>query len=267
MIEITNYIEKSYKLVLKEGNEKQKTLFFNIGKNRVLPGQFYMINYKNCQKPFSVSYYDGEIIGFTIEERGPCSKKMIDAPIGSFFGLTGPLGSFFTYENIKKPLLIAGGIGIAPISFLAMELAKKCEKIDFLIGARNKIFLESSYRLQKISQIHLYLYTDDGSEGIKGFVTKDLDKFLTNNYDSLFMCGPELMMKYILEKTNSVISNIQLSMERYMKCGIGLCGSCVLDQIGLRVCKEGPVFDSKTILNCSEFGVYQRNKNGIIQKF
>lgn len=265
-MDINNLIEKSYSLKEKKGNEKITTLFFEIGKKDINPGNFFMLSYNGAQKPFSVSHYDGKTIGFTIENRGESSSKMIKSKSGEYFGLTGPLGSSFKIDNIKKPLLIAGGIGAAPIFFLATKLAKIIDKVDFLVGARNKVYLEYCLELKKNHNINLTLYTDDGSIGEKGFVTKDLNDFLKNNYDSLFICGPEIMMKYVLDNVNSKIENIQISMERYMKCGIGLCGSCALDGIGLRVCTEGPVFDANTIKKSIEFGIYHRDKNGIKQK-
>ena len=263
---LENLIEKSYPLIRIVGNEKQKTLYFKIGKKEILPGQFFMLNYNVNQKPVSVSGYDGDTIGFTVEARGECTKKMINAVKGEYFGLTGPLGTSFNYKDFKKVLIIGGGIGTAPVYYLANSLDENT-KADVLFGARNKDFI-SYIDGFKNQNINLKIYTDDGSDGIKGFVTKDLDIYLDNNdYDTLFLCGPEIMMKIVLDNVKDKIKNIQVSMERYMKCGIGICGSCVLDMIAKRVCTEGPVFNYDTIKKTVEFGVYKRDKNGIIEKF
>lgn len=262
--DIKNKIEKSYNLIDIKGNEIQKTLFFNIGKKEILPGQFFMLNYNISQRPFSVSHYDGNIIGFTIMDRGECSKNMLQANIGDYFGLTGPLGSYFKIKSEKSVLLVGGGIGIAPIYFLANSFKNKNIKIDILFGARNIKNFEFSFDLD----LNVSYYTDDGSYGKKGFVTMDLEDIIgRNNYDALYLCGPEKMMVKVIEIAKKRIKNIQLSMERYMKCGVGLCGSCVLDDIGLRVCEEGPVFSYfDTIINCKEFGVYHRDQYGRIEK-
>jgi len=261
-----NLIEKSYPLIKIEGNNKQKTLYFKIGKKEVFPGQFFMIQNKSGQKPISVSYYDYNVIGFTVEDRGGCSNNMINSKPGDYFGLTGPLGTYFITDSIKCPLLIGGGIGTAPIFFLANHLSKLNIQTDVFFGARSREFLEYSLLLKNKKNINLNIYTDDGSEGKKGFVTKDIDDYLQNEYDSLFLCGPEVMMKAVLDKVKGIINNVQISMERYMKCGVGLCGSCVLDDIGLRVCSEGPVFDHTAIEGSKEFGSYHRDKNGIIKE-
>ncbi|MBN2545048.1 MAG: dihydroorotate dehydrogenase electron transfer subunit [Spirochaetes bacterium] len=263
---IENFIETSYPLFKIEGNSKQKTLYFKIGKKDIFPGQFYMLQHKSGQKPISVSYYDYDIIGFTIEDRGGCSNQMINSKPGDYFGLTGPLGTFFKIDAIKYPLLIGGGIGTAPIFFLANHLSKLNIQTDVFFGARSREFLDYTFEMKNKKNINLNIYTDDGSEGKKGFVTKDIDDHFEKEYDSLFMCGPEVMMKIVLDKVKHIIDNVQISMERYMKCGVGLCGTCVLDDIGLRVCTEGPVFDSKVIEISREFGVYHRDKNGIIKK-
>jgi dihydroorotate dehydrogenase electron transfer subunit len=88
------------------------------------------------------------------------------------------------------------------------------------------------------------------------------------NYDVCGICGPEKMMKVAADQAlaSKCKTKIQISMERYMKCGVGICGSCVLDDIGARVCSEGPVFDLETLQKCGEFGVYHRNGYGQIEK-
>lgn len=261
---LKNKIEKSYPLIDIKGTENQKTLFFRMGNKKILPGQFFMLNYKISQRPFSVSHYNGEIVGFTIQNRGECSKMMLEAKIGEYFGLIGPLGSFFKIKNKINILLIGGGIGIAPIHFLASYLKNKNIKMSILFGAKTKEFLNFSID----PDLNIFYYTEDGSFGKKGVVTMELEDIISkNSYDALYMCGPEKMMIEILKLVKDKVKDIQLSLERYMKCGIGICGSCVLDQIGLRVCEEGPVFSyNNTLINCKEFGNYRRDQYGRIEK-
>ena len=276
MVLINNIIEKSYPLLKKNGNNFRQIIHFNIEKTEIIPGQFFMLNYYGCQKPFSVFSYNKinnyiDEIGFIIEQRGECSKKIINAREGDYFGLTGPLGNGFDIKNYENYLLIGGGIGIAPILFLANYLLINKKSISILLGERkedNIIYNETINNIVNSDKTNLIIYTDDGSIGKKGFVTKDLEKVIKeNNFDSVCICGPEIMMNKAIELINDRIKNIQICMERYMKCGLGICGSCVLDNIGLRVCSEGPVFNyGSTLINCKEFGNYHRNSNGIIKE-
>ena len=265
-MDINHFIEKTYPLLKSEGNKKQKTLYFKTNTKKILPGQFYMLHYEGDQKPFSVSHFKDGVLGITIEDRGRVSGKMINAGIGDYFGLTGPLGSAFTTGGTVNPLLIGGGIGSAPVYYLAMFLIENNIRPRVLLGARNRDHLIYAEGLKKICDLELY--TDDGTLGEKGFVTKNLDSILEkNNFDRLYLCGPEIMMKIVLDRVSDNFKSIEVSMERYMKCGLGICGSCVLDDIGLRVCREGPVFDYHSILKKSgEFGNYHRNKDGIKEK-
>ncbi len=266
-MDISNKIEKSYKLLESVGNSAQKTLYFRIGKRKVYPGNFFMLNYNCTQKPFSVSSYDGDVIGFTIQDRGDCSKKMISAKAGEYFGLTGPLGNSFDVGQSKNVLLIGGGIGSAPIKYLAETFIDMNIKFSAIFGARNVDFIKYLFDLDKKCDKVRY-YTDDGTYGTKGFVTDDLDETLkTESFDAICLCGPEKMMVKTIDIVGDRIKNIQISMERYMKCGVGICGSCVLDDISARVCEDGPVFSYfDTIVNCREFGKYHRNGLGIIEK-
>ncbi len=255
---IDNYIEKSFRLLKSVGDSTQKTLFFEIGERKICPGQFFMLNYLG-QKPISVSHYDGNIVGFTIQNRGECTEKMINANINDYFGLIGPLGNKFSTDNVNSALIIGGGIGIAPLYFLANNLIKQKKDVDIIFGARTKGLLEFTLDIKD----RVDYFTDDGSFGKKGFVTEPLTS-LTKDYDLLYLCGPEKMMKRALDIAPSNINKIELSMERYMKCGVGICGSCVLDDIGARVCADGPVFSKEEILASKEFGLYHRDGNGTI---
>ncbi|HPO49957.1 MAG TPA: hypothetical protein PLO89_06485 [Spirochaetota bacterium] len=262
---LENKIEKSYPLIKNVGNEIQRTLYFSIPKLKIVPGQFYMLNYNGRQKPFSVSHYKEGLIGFTIQDRGECSKKMLDSVEGDYFGLTGPLGKGFNSKKSEKTLLIGAGIGSAPINFLLSDIYDSGKNADVLFGGRSFSHIEYLTSLKDNERVKIRFYTDDGSYGDKGFIIKDLDLLLENNYDSCFICGPEKMMGVTLDKIKDKIPDIQISMERYMKCGVGLCGSCAIDDIGLRVCEDGPVFSyKKEISKTREFANYHRDGLGVI---
>ena len=190
---------------------------------------------------------------------------MIFANRGSYFGLIGPLGNGFNIKNAKKSLLIGAGIGSAPIAFLLSKLYKTDIDVVALFGGRTLQHIEYLNHFKNSSNIKIKFYTDDGSYGEKGFVIKDLKGELDNNFDSCFICGPEKMMGLTIDIVKNNISDIQISMERYMKCGLGLCGSCVIDEVGVRTCEDGPVFSYRDqISNTKEFANWHRDSSGLV---
>lgn len=276
------FIEKTYPILKIEDfgtANQQKTFFFNIEddikKNNVnvRPGQFYMLRTKLGQKPISVSHFDGKIIGFTILKRGNVTADIVEnAKIGTYIGLTGPLGNDFELsENDKNIIVIGGGVGIAPVYNLAKYSLNKNVKTTALFGARTAVLSAFAQDLpRKTKNFESRFYTDDNSGENHGFVTKDLDEIFSNQkFDSAYLCGPEKMMIIASEQMRRLQPDIRIriSMERYMKCGIGLCGSCVLDDIGLRVCADGPVFDYDVLKKSQEFGKYHRDSHGVIHSF
>lgn len=273
-------IEKTYPILRIEdfgSTNMQKTFFFDIEddikeKNiSIYPGQFYMLRTELGQKPISVSHFDGKIVGFTILKRGTVTADIVDnAKIGTYVGLTGPLGTYFELsETDKNILIIGGGVGIAPVYNLAKyALNKTNAKTTALFGARTAVLSAFAQDLpRKTATFESRFYTDDDSGENHGFVTKDLDEIFADQiFDSAYLCGPEKMMILASEQMRRLQPGIRIkiSMERYMKCAVGLCGSCVLDDIGLRVCADGPVFDYDVLKKSREFGKYHRDSHGII---
>ena len=276
-------IEKTYPIIKIEDHNtdnQQKTFFFNIeediktNKINVLPGQFYMLRTKLGQKPISVSHFDGKVIGFTVLKRGNVTADLIDnAQIGTYVGLIGPLGNTFDISaNDENILIIGGGVGIAPVYNLTKYVLEKTDiKATALLGARTNSLSAFAQDLpRKTERFESRFYTDDNTGEIQGFVTKDLEEiFSKQKFTSVYMCGPEKMMVIAAEQIRKLQPEIRIriSMERYMKCGIGLCGSCVLDDIGLRVCADGPVFDYNVLVKSKEFGKYHRDSHGVIHSF
>ena len=107
--------------------------------------------------------------------------------------------------------------------------------------------------------------TDDGSEGFHGFVTERVVEILSNEkYDLIVSCGPELMLKKLVGIAKRHDTPIQVSLERYMKCGIGICDACSIS--GYQVCRDGPVFSGKLLETLPEFGKDRRDSCGRIIK-
>jgi dihydroorotate dehydrogenase electron transfer subunit len=226
------------------------------------PGQFVIMWIPRFdEKPFSIAYQDKEKFAITINKVGPFTKRMFMLKEGDFAGIRGPYGSSFNIEE-KNLVLVGGGCGTAPMAFLADEAKRRGKNVTLIMGAQTKegiIYLE---RMKKC-RIKTVVTTDDGSFGIKGFTTQALQTLIDNDkVDKVFTCGPEVMMKFIIDICDKAGIPCEVSMERYMKCGLGICGQCCIDEIGERVCKEGPVFDSKKVRNLKEFSKYKRGPSG-----
>ena len=149
-----------------------------------------------------------------------------------------------------------------PLLFLAKMAKEKKIDVTAIIGARTSEFLIYEKELKKLG-CKIMISTDDGSKGHKGFSTHVLEEVLKKEKtDCIYSCGPELMMLRVADLAKHHKIDCQLSLERFMKCGFGICGQCCIDGSGVRICKDGPVFDGKEVLGFSEFGKYRRTSSG-----
>ena len=250
------------KRVEKETSEHY-VFYFDFEKARLAkPGQFLMVWLPRVdEKPISLSKISSGEQAITIQAKGKWSKEITQLKKGDRFGLRGPYGKGFVTDGVKKAIIIAGGCGSAPLQPLVQEVISKKIETKFILGAQTSDKLLFKKDLAQTLEQKLVITTDDGSEGEKGFVTTVLDKFLIEEKpDCVFCCGPEVMMKAIFDICEKSKVNCQCSLERYMKCGFGLCGQCMMDD--LRVCKEGPVFDSGKLRTSKDFGNVARLKSG-----
>jgi len=228
-----------------------KTFFFEDNSDPK-PGQFYMIWLPGVDEfPMSISYI-GKIKGFTVKRIGLGTKKMHSLKEGDKIWIRGPYGRGFEIIN-KKALIVGGGSGMATLGPLIERV-----KGDVIIAARSKEELLFTHRFKGGK---IYIATDDGSAGFKGFAT-DLAKILLEKeeYHIIYTCGPEIMMRKIIDMALERGLKIQASLERLMKCGIGICDSCTIN--GYRVCIDGPVFSEMDLKNMSDLGKYQRDAAG-----
>ena len=151
---------------------------------------------------------------------------------------------------------------MAPINAIASDLAKNND-VSVISAAQTKdelLFLDS---LEKLG-VSVYPCTDDGSFGFEGFATNCLSDLLEDStYDFAFVCGPEIMMKGIFDILEDAGITGQYSLERYMKCALGVCGQCCVDSEGWRICVEGPVFENDKISQITEFAKYRRDASGV----
>jgi len=229
------------------------------------PGQFVMMWIPGMdEKPFSVSYDDGKEFWLTICKVGPATDRLFAFKKGDRVGIRGPLGTFYKFSKGDHLALVAGGYGAAPMYFVAREAAKKGCKVEFIVGARTKSLLLFKNRIKSLGKnVHLHLSTDDGSEGFKGFTTQVLENLMKKTkINKVFSCGPEIMMKFVGQVAEKYGADCYLSVEKYMKCGIGVCGQCAMDDTGVLACKSGPVMDYKYLKRLPEFGKYHRDAQG-----
>jgi dihydroorotate dehydrogenase electron transfer subunit len=178
---------------------------------------------------------------------GAGTRILSQKKAGEQVDIIGPLGNGFSVEaSAKKPgiILVAGGIGVAPLFFLAQRL--KGSKVIVLIGAKTKSHILCAVDFRKLG-CDVRIATDDGTAGFHGRVTGLLEKLLVRGVDKtllLYGCGPALMLKAVADISRRYRLPAQVSLEAHMACGIGACLGCVVQtRRGYeRVCKEGPVF-------------------------
>ena len=239
--------------VIREGKD-QKTIFVK-HKANVKPGQFYMLWIPGIDsKPYAVSYYNKNELGFTSAAIGKFSNAFDRLRVGDKIGLFGPYGNSFSIK--KNACVVAGGIGISSVS----TLIDKLKNPTIIYGARKKdclIYLKR-YKNKKLS-----VTTDDGSYGGKGFTTDVLKELLGDNRNKIevvYTCGPEIMMKKVFELCRKYNIGYEASLERFMKCAFGLCGACAIND--KLVCIDGPIFNSQQLKKLGEFGKFARIKTG-----
>ena len=242
----------------KKENTEIKTLFFKYPE-KIIPGQFFMIWIPDVDEiPMSASYVDNNTKAITFRKVGDATNALFKLKEGDKVGVRGPYGNGFKIDG-KNVLFIGGGTGIANIAPAVEKATKNKINSTVILGVKNKKELFFEDRVKKCGA-EIYISTDDGSRGYKGFAS-DLAKELLkkNKYDSIITCGPEIMMKKLFEMSGNI--PFQASLERYMKCGIGICGQCTVGK-GLRVCEEGPIFDGKILKQIEDFGVFKRDASG-----
>lgn len=231
------------------------TLFFN-KKLDFVPGQFIMVWLPGLdEKPYTISYHSENQFAITIEAKGIFSQKAVTLEKGDLVGIRGPFGNGFSIRTEAKSAVIAGGCGMAPLAPLMKHLGSETL---FIHGARSKHFILYPDRFEQNRQI----CTDDGSMGHKGFVTDLLETALKNGHpiDQVYACGPEIMMARVFDICETHKIPCQVSLERYMRCGFGVCGACVCgDRV---VCKDGPVFNETELRKMTDFNSKALLKSG-----
>lgn len=228
---------------------------------RAKPGQFLHIKVDEkttiLRRPLSIHKIEKNLVYILFRVRGRGTKLLAQCKKGDNFDVIGPLGKGFTIKP-KTSILIAGGMGVAPLVFLAEKMTetKKSKPKNqnlILLGAKSKkeILAENEF---KKTGFNIKIATEDGSRGYKGSVVDLLGKLLIaidkRQAVNLYACGPKEMfyeIKKILKKYPQI--QAQVSFEQFMGCGLGICYGCAIEtkEGYKKVCKDGPVFDLKII--------------------
>jgi len=198
-----------------------------------------------------------------VKSVGEFTREVYNLESGDDVLVRGPIGSGFLIDDFLRDVyLIVGGMGVAPLRFLADSLYNIGRNAETFLGAGTQDEILFRKKLERVGKVHVS--TDDGSEGYHGTVVDLIrSQDLTPN-SSVAICGPERMMvaaaELLVEKGFNP-NEIYLSLERRVKCGMGLCGNCEIG--GYLICQDGPVFPYSFILeNMPDFGRYKRDATG-----
>jgi len=235
-----------------------------------MPGQFVEVKCSEAgeaflRRPFGVHSISKGGIDLLYEVIGKGTGSLSAMNKGGSLDVIGPIGkSFELPEGKRSPLIVAGGIGVAPLFCLAEKMAKKRIKSYVLIGARtaSHILCEKEFRALGCS---VNVATEDGSKGRKGFVTDLLRNTQYTIHNTIYACGPAGMLKAVAGLAEKHKIPCQVSMEEHMACGVGVCLGCPVRVYATKkkattqypipntqyeykmVCKDGPVFNAKEI--------------------
>jgi dihydroorotate dehydrogenase electron transfer subunit len=226
-----------------------------------LPGQFTMVRMPDrsdllLRRPYSFcdSRFEDRTFSLLVKIAGKGTKALTELPIGGRISCLGPLGSAFRLPDVgRKPVVVAGGVGIAPFVAFCRVLAKRGEAATVLLGGRSAhdLYLRSVFEALGMS---VRTSTEDGTHGHRGLVTELLARALEQDEPmELYSCGPTPMLLRVAAMARDKGIPHQVSLERRMGCGMGCCLGCVVytrTESGgeyLRSCTEGPVFDADSV--------------------
>ncbi|MDG4475677.1 dihydroorotate dehydrogenase electron transfer subunit [Thiovibrio frasassiensis] len=226
------------------------------------PGQFVMVQTASCydpllRRPLSIHQTIGnELVQLLYKVVGKGTRMLAALTPGQRLKLTGPLGHGFDFSDQQALCLVGGGMGIAPLYFLAKEILRTANppKCVVLLGARTAAEFGPLPRdFMDIGVTQTHLATDDGSLGHQGFVAELLLQHLApGNQWSVCTCGPHPMMKAVVKACRQQEWQCQVSLETMMACGISACLGCAIPRADLsgpylHVCKDGPVFNANEV--------------------
>lgn len=248
-------IEQPFMVKIREIHDESpsaKTFFFQFDR-KFEPGQFAMVWIPSLdEKPFTISYRKDDLLGITVLKRGIFTQSLHTKKVGDLIGIRGPYGNGYTMTNHARVCILGGGIGLASVATLVDRLSNT----TVIHGSRTSADLLYQKRFQDMK-----LCTDDGSKGFCG-TTVDLfvERLKKDCFQKLYACGPEKMLFKLFGLCKEHNIDCEFSLERYFKCGFGVCGQC--DCSGRLVCLDGPVFNLQELSKMEDFGKSSINKTG-----
>ena len=222
-------------------------------------GQFLHIRVpddsKLLRRPISIAEIDRDNLTCRIIYRieGGGTAIFSQLPVGSFLDVMGPQGNGFDLRPVRAgdhALIIGGGIGVPPLLEVAKELHAKGAQVTAVLGFSDKSAVVLETEIKKYADV--FVTTDNGSYGRKGYVSAVVDE-MTQDYVAVYSCGAPAMLQYVDRKFHDH-PHAYLSMESRMACGMGACYACVVhvagqdESVNKRVCEDGPVFETGTII-------------------
>lgn len=218
------------------------------------PGQFLMVrtgkgSHPAMRKPLSVFCAEGDTFGLLVKNAGYGTELMTRWNPGEEIDIAGPRGQGFRYTGEENDfILVAGGIGLAPLNFLGQQLADKGKNVHLLFAPKRDAMLMGAFTVKTGVTVH---YT-----GNRHTVADDLGKIITalENPCGVFTCGPNGFIKLVAQTAQAHGLQTQASLESRMSCGMGVCLGCVVavrggdDWVYKNVCRDGPVFDAGEVI-------------------
>lgn len=229
-----------------------KTFFFKWNLDFV-PGQFIMVWIPLIdEKPFTISYTQKDVVGISVLRCGAFTTALHKKKVGDLIGIRGPYGKGFGLQTSSNSCVVGGGIGMASLATVVDRL----NDVTVIHGARTASEIIYQKRFQGMK-----LCTEDGTIGFKGTTVDLLAELLKKQqFTKVYTCGPEKMMHKVVELCKDHGIDCEVSLDRYMKCGFGICGQC--DCSGQRVCIDGPVFNTTELSKMEDFGKVTILKTG-----
>ena len=216
----------------------------------MLPGQFVEVRVDETpsvllRRPISIHYYNKKAneLGLLVQLVGNGTRWMATLKAGDVLNVVLPLGNGFTLpaDNTVRPLLVGGGVGVAPLLYLGMKLKEMGITPTFLLGSRTENELMQIAEFEKVGRV--FITTENGAVGEQGYVTQH-SVLAREQFDQVYTCGPKPMMVAVARWAKGAGVVCEVSLENKMACGVGACLCCVEDtkEGNVCVCKEGPVF-------------------------
>lgn len=223
------------------------------------PGQFVMVWVPGVDEVPMALWGHEDDFRLTVEAKGDATTALCALDEGDTIGVRGPYGRGFQ-ANGDDLLFVVGGTGTVPLVPLARQAVADGRDVRVVLGGRTKDYLLLARDFEQAGAA-VYRATDDGSEGFHGRAPDLAAQLIEQRRpDEILTCGPERMMAAVAEHAWRLGIPLQASLERWMKCAVGVCDACLVD--GMRLCREGPVLAGDLLKGIEDFGRFERGPDG-----